>query len=185
MAAAEKKQYQKVSLKLKLSIIEQITNGQISANHAANKYNISRGSIDYWIKKLSNFEDKSKAMSKNDQIKKIKERIEELEFVKDFQQDLTADFENITVVTPLKKVLTRSISKRDREKKKKPFRIKWFYQCLEFSKQAYYKRIQSNIAKEQRDQIVLDLVRETRKTHHRSGIREGTHSLTCLDPMVC
>ena len=35
-------------------------------------------------------------MSKNQEIKKLKERIEELEFVKDFQQDIIADFENVT-----------------------------------------------------------------------------------------
>jgi|GEM_PF-5584340 hypothetical protein len=35
-------------------------------------------------------------MSKNDEIKKLKERIDELEFVKDFPQDVIADFENIT-----------------------------------------------------------------------------------------
>ena len=91
-----KNSYQKVSFDLKLSIIDEIANGQISVNHAAKKYNISRSSIDYWIKKLSNFDNKSKTMGKNDQIKKLRERIEELEFVKEFQQDVIADFENIT-----------------------------------------------------------------------------------------
>jgi hypothetical protein len=37
-------------------------------------------------------------MSKLDEIKKLKERIEELEFVKDFQQDIIADMELITGV---------------------------------------------------------------------------------------
>lgn len=112
-----KKQYQKVSFDLKLSIIEQIANGQISVNHAANKYNISRSSIDYWIKKLSNFEDKSNAMSKNDQIKKLKERIEELEFVKDFQQDVIADFENITGEHLSKKYLPEALAKEIEKKR--------------------------------------------------------------------
>ena len=35
-------------------------------------------------------------MSKNDEIKKLRERIEELEFIKDFQQDCIVDFEKIT-----------------------------------------------------------------------------------------
>ena len=35
-------------------------------------------------------------MSKNGEIKKLKERIVKLEFVKDLQQDVIADFENIT-----------------------------------------------------------------------------------------
>ena len=63
-----KNEYQKVSFDLKLSIIDQINNGQISANYASKKYGISRGTLDYWIKKLSNFESQSKAMSKNNEI---------------------------------------------------------------------------------------------------------------------
>ena len=37
-------------------------------------------------------------MSKNDEIKKLREKIEELEFVKDFQQDIIADMELIAGV---------------------------------------------------------------------------------------
>ena len=66
-----KNEYQKVSFDLKLSIIAEINNGQISANYASKKYGISRGTLAYWIKKLSNFESKSKAMSKNDELKKL------------------------------------------------------------------------------------------------------------------
>lgn len=113
-----KKQYQKVSFDLKLSIIDQIANGQISVNHAANTYNISRSSIEYWIKKLSNFDNKSNTMSKNDQIKKLKERIEELEFVKDFQQDIIADFENVTGEHLSKKYLPVALAKEIEKKRK-------------------------------------------------------------------
>ena len=112
-----KKQYQKISFDLKLSIIDQIANGQISVNHAANKYNISRSSIEYWIKKLSNFDERSKTMSKNDQIKKLKERIDELEFVKDFQQDVIADFENITGEYVSKKYLPGALAKEIEKKR--------------------------------------------------------------------
>ena len=66
-----KNEYQKISFDLKLSIIDEINNGQISANYASKKYGISRGTLAYWIKKLSNFESKSKAMSKNDELKKL------------------------------------------------------------------------------------------------------------------
>lgn len=113
-----KKQYQKVSFDLKLTIIDQISNGQISVNHASTKYNISRSSIEYWIKKLSNFENKSNTMSKNDQIKKLKERIEELEFVKEFQQDVIADFENITGEHLSKKYLPEALAKEIEKKRK-------------------------------------------------------------------
>lgn len=104
---------------MKLTIIDQIANGQISVNHASNKYNISRSSIQYWMKKLTNFENKSNTMSKNDEIKKLKERIEELEFVKDFQQDVIADFENITGEHLSKKYLPEALAKEIEIKRKK------------------------------------------------------------------
>ena len=112
-----KNEYQKVSFDLKLSIIDEINNGQISANYACKKYGISRGTLAYWIKKLSNFESKSKAMSKNDELKKLRERIEELEFVKDFQQDVIADFEYITGEHLSKKYLPEALAKEIEKKR--------------------------------------------------------------------
>ena len=117
-STCRKKEYQKFSFDLKHSIIDQINNGQISANYASKKYGVSRSSIAYWLKKLSNFENKSKAMSKNDEIKKLRERIEELEFVKDFQQDIIADFENITGEHLSKKYLPEALAKQIEKKRK-------------------------------------------------------------------
>jgi uncharacterized coiled-coil protein SlyX len=57
-------------------------------------------------------------MSKNDQIKKLKERIEELEFVKDFQQDIIADFEHITGEHLSKKCLPEALAKQIEKKRK-------------------------------------------------------------------
>jgi len=118
-STCRKKEYQKFSFDLKLSIIDQINNGQISANYASKKYGVSRSSIAYWLKKLSTFDNKTKAMSKNDEIKKLRERIEELEFVKDFQQDIIADFENITGEHLSKKYLPEALAKQIEKKKKK------------------------------------------------------------------
>ncbi|MCZ8198704.1 MAG: helix-turn-helix domain-containing protein [Flavobacterium sp.] len=112
-----KNDYQKISFDLKLSIIDEINNGQISANYASKKYGISRTTLAYWIKKLSNFESKSKAMSKNDELKKLRQRIEELEFVKDFQQDIIADFENITGEHLSKKYLPEALAKEIEKKR--------------------------------------------------------------------
>ena len=50
-------------------------------------------------------------MSKLDEIKKLRERIEELEFVKDFQQDIIADMEIITGVDMAKKSLPKTLAK--------------------------------------------------------------------------
>ncbi|MCF6222785.1 MAG: IS630 transposase-related protein [Flavobacteriaceae bacterium] len=117
-STCRKKEYQKFSFDLKLSIIDQINNGQISANYASKKYGVSRSSIAYWLKKLSNFDNKTKAMSKNDEIKKLRERIEELEFVKEFQQDIIADFENITGEHLSKKYLPEALAKQIEKKRR-------------------------------------------------------------------
>ena len=116
--ACPKKTYEKVTFGHKLFVIDQIQNGQISANFAAKKYNISRSTISYWLKKLSTLQQQNTGMSKLDEIKKLKERIEELEFVKDFQQDIIADMEIITGVDLSKKSLPETLAKEIELKKK-------------------------------------------------------------------
>jgi transposase-like protein len=112
-----KKEYQKVTYEHKLFVIDQIKNGQISVNYASKKYNISRSSINYWIKKYATFEQNNKGMNKDKEIKKLKEKIEELEFVKDFQQDIIADMELITGVNLSKKCLPKTLAKEIEKKK--------------------------------------------------------------------
>ncbi len=116
-STCRKAAYQKISFDLKLSIIDEINNGQISVNYASKKYQISRSSITYWMKKLSNFKQKSTNMGKNNELKKLRERIEELEFIKDFQQDIIADFENITGEELAKKYLPEALAKEIEKKK--------------------------------------------------------------------
>ena len=115
-----KKAYEKVSFDLKLSVIDQINNGQISINHASKVYGISRSTITYWNKKLRSFEQNSKTMSKNDEIKKLRERNEELEFIKDLQQDIIADFENVTGEILSKKYLPETLAKEIEKKRRNP-----------------------------------------------------------------
>ena len=117
--ACRKNRYQKVSFDLKLTIIDRIHNGHISINHASEVYNISRSSIDYWMKKLASFEQKNKSMSKNDEIKKLKERIEALEFIKDLQQDIIVDFEKVTGQELSKKYLPETLANEIAKKKRK------------------------------------------------------------------
>lgn len=118
-SACRKKEYQKVSFDRKLSIIDEINNGLISINHASEVYNISRSSITYWMQKLSSFTQKKKGVSKNDEIKKLKERIEALEFIKDLQQDIIADFEKVTGEEYSKKYLPEALANEIARKKKK------------------------------------------------------------------
>lgn len=114
-----KKTYEKSSFEFKLFVIAQINNGQISANFASKKYNLSRSTIHYWMKKLSNYEQKKTFISKDDEIKKLKERIGELEFVKSFQQDLIVEFERVTGEELSKKWLPECLSNEIQRKKKK------------------------------------------------------------------
>jgi transposase-like protein len=111
-------EYQKIGFDLKLSIIDQVTNGQISINHASKLHGISRSSISYWMKKLRTFDQNSKTMSKNQEIKKLKDRIEELEFIKDFQQIVIAEMEVTTGIDIVKKSMPEALVKEIEKKKR-------------------------------------------------------------------
>jgi transposase len=113
-----KKSYEKVTLELKLFVVDQIQNGQISTNFASQKYDVPRTTIAYWIKKYSTLVQQNTGMSKLDEIKKLKERIEALEFIKDFQQDIIADMDLITGVDMSKKSLPKIVAKEIALKKK-------------------------------------------------------------------
>jgi transposase-like protein len=114
-----KKNVKECSFEFKSFVIEQINNGQISLNFAAQKYNVSRSTLDYWRKKLSNYSSKNTAMSLEQEIKKLRERNEELEFIKDFQQDLIIEFEKVTGKELSKKYLPESLSDEIQRKKKR------------------------------------------------------------------
>ena len=117
-STSRKKEYKKASFVLKLSIIDQIKNGQISINYAAKLNQISRSSIMYWMKKLGSFEQNNKAMNKNEENKKLKEKIEELEFIKELQQDIIADLEVTTGQALAKKSLPETLVKEIEKKKR-------------------------------------------------------------------
>lgn len=114
-----RKNGKQVSFEFKIFVIEQINNGQISLNYASKKYDISRSTIDYWRKKLSNYTSKNKAMSKEQEIKKLREEKEELKLIKDFQQDLIAEFERVTGKELSKELLPKHLANEIQKKKKK------------------------------------------------------------------
>lgn len=111
--------YQKVTFEHKLFVIDQINNGQISANFASKKYKISRATIHYWMKKLSNYNNQKASISKDDQIRKLKLRIDDLEGIKEFQQELIVDFEKITGEELSKKYFPDWLANEIQRKKKK------------------------------------------------------------------
>ena len=113
-----KKSYQKVTLETKLLVVDQILNGQLSTNFASKKYDVPRTTITYWLRIYSTLVQQNTGMSKDKEIKKLKEKIEELEFQKDFQQDIIADMELITGVDMSKKSLPKTLAKEIELKKK-------------------------------------------------------------------
>jgi len=106
-----KKGYRKIGFDFKLFIIGEIENGKISVNYASKKYQVSRSSISYWIKKYSTLQSNYRNMSKEEEIKKLKDKIDELVFVKEFQQEIIAELENITGQDLSKKSLPETLSK--------------------------------------------------------------------------
>jgi transposase-like protein len=114
-----KRNGREVSFDFKLSVIDEINNGQISTNYASKKHHISRSTIDYWRKKLSNYASKSNGMSKDEELKKLREENEMLKFVKDFQQDMIVEFERITGQELSKKFLPEHLANEIQRKKKK------------------------------------------------------------------
>jgi transposase len=125
-----KKTYEKVTLELKLFVVDQIQNGQISTNFASKKHDVPRTTIAYWIKKYSALVQQNAGMSKLDKIKKLKERIEALKFIKDFQQDIIADMEIITGVDLSKKSLPKIVAKEIELKKKNRLKESGFINVL-------------------------------------------------------
>ena len=116
---SRKRNGKEVSFDFKLSVIEEINNGRISVNYAAKKHNLSRSTIQYWMEKLSSYGSKDKHVNKEQEIKKLKERIEALEFIKDFQQDVIIEFEKVTGKELSKKYLPEHIANEIQRKKKK------------------------------------------------------------------
>lgn len=115
---AEKNELNKPSFALKKKVIQQIINGQISIHAAAIKYDLCRSSIDYWLKKFTTLEEAEGYMEKDKELKKLQKRIQELEWVKEFQQDLIAEFELTTGKSLAKKFLPEQLAKEIEKKKK-------------------------------------------------------------------
>ena len=117
--SCRKRNGKETSFEFKLSVIAEIANGQISANFASKKYNISRSTIAYWQKKLSNYIVEKKFKSKEDEIKALRNRIYDLEGIKDFQQDIIIEFERVTGKELSKKFLPEKLANEIQKKKKK------------------------------------------------------------------
>ena len=111
-------QKKSVGFDLKLKIVEEVCNGQISVNHAAKKYQVGRNAIYYWLKKYATLDQQNKAMAKKDELKKLKEEIERLQFIKEFQQEFIAELSIEAGLDLEKKFLPDSLMKEIELKRK-------------------------------------------------------------------
>ena len=67
-------------------------------------------------------------------------------------------------------MLAQNIRQRNSEKKTKPFKVKWFYECFGISKQAFYKRLNAIAVTHHNEKIIIDLVKQYRnRVGHKTG----------------
>ncbi len=70
-------------------------------------------------------------------------------------------------------MVARTLGKRDTEKEKKAFKVKWLYEVFGLSKQAYYKRRKVQQLKDLQAQIIINKhIKPIRKTMTNYGIRK-------------
>ena len=108
---ATKITYQGYSWGLKISIIEQIENGQISINQAAKKYGVSRSGIQKWMQRFGNLDKKLRAMggrSPKQEIKELRKKISNLETERDILESAIEIIEDEYGVDVRKKYLPGS-----------------------------------------------------------------------------
>ena len=91
-SAAEPIRFKECSHAFKLKIVQEIENGLISKNFASKKYLATRSTIDYWCKKLGTDMNEKNNHSTRKEIKKLKEKNEELQLIADIRQDIIDEF---------------------------------------------------------------------------------------------
>lgn len=104
--------YQGYSWGLKITIIEQVENGQISINQAAIKYGVSRSAIQKWMKRFSNLDKKLRAMggrSPKQEIKELRKKVAKLETERDILESAIDIIEDEYGVDVRKKFLPESV----------------------------------------------------------------------------
>jgi transposase-like protein len=114
--------YQGYSWGLKISIIEEIENGQVSINQASLKYGIGRTTIQKWIKKFGNLDRKLREMggrSPKQEIEELKKKIKQLETERDILNTAIEIVEEEYGIDVKKKFLPESLKATLRKQKKR------------------------------------------------------------------
>jgi len=108
---SRKKSYKKVSFAVKQNAVQKIIQGHWSKRQVSLQYNISYGTLDYWCKRFTTEDQKTNYMGQNKEIRKLKDKIEALEFLKEIQQEMIIDLEDKTGNHELKKRLPEQLIK--------------------------------------------------------------------------
>ncbi len=110
--------YKRYSLAFKKQVVEPVLNGQMSQRFAAEKHGVSRNTVASWCREF-NMDKSPKNHSKNKEIKQLKDKIEELELIKDIQQDMLALLQKQTGTDELEKYLPEQLFKEIQKAGKK------------------------------------------------------------------
>jgi len=102
--------YKRYSFAFKRQVCEPVLNGQMSQRYAAEKHGLARNTVASWCKEFG-MDSSPKNQSKNKEIKKLKDKIEELELIKDIQQDMLAILQNQVGTDELEKYLPEQLFK--------------------------------------------------------------------------
>lgn len=108
---AAKITYQGYRWGLKISIVEEVENGQISVNQASIKYGIARSTIQKWIKKFGNLDRKLRDMggkSPKQEIEELKKKLKKAEMQRDILETAIEIVEDEYGVNVKKKFLSKS-----------------------------------------------------------------------------
>jgi len=111
VSQAEKITYQGYSWGLKISIIEEIENGQISINQASKKYDIGRSTIQKWMNKFGNLDKKLREMggrSPKQEIDELKKKLARMEMERNILESAIEIVEEEYGLDVKKKFLTQS-----------------------------------------------------------------------------
>ncbi len=106
---AERISFRESSHSFKIKVVREIENGLISRNYAAKKYLATRSTIDYWCKKLGTDMNQKNNHSTKKEIKKLKEKIDELQLITDIRQDIIDEFIKLVGEEEAKKLYPKQL----------------------------------------------------------------------------
>ncbi len=102
------KKYNSYSYSFKKHVAEQVLSGYMSQRHASEKYFIARNTVASWCAKFGP-DMKDKNITKDKEIKRLKDKIEDLELTRDIQLDILAQMQTIVGKSEMEKRLPKQL----------------------------------------------------------------------------